>query len=481
MRKETRQIALLWLILAAANLLLHFPILKGYFYYDDFQILGQLKDYPTWTSAILNSFQQGYGLRFFEDLILWMRVKQFGWQPAPYFVISLIQNYLVALLVFIFAQQLFHRTKVSFIASLIFLTAFPPLQVVNWITGSVVSLVALFYLGTLILYIQALRTSKVGWYIAALAGFTLAMLTNEYSITLFPVLALLTLALWKDFDRLNPEIRPKQAALYLMPFLLILIPYLAYQLHLLSQGTSEGAGLGGYRLGRHVLKNVTNLTHLVIPDLYFPRVTHFLQVYFPRGQRLLVMIDPLVWAAGLIGTAWVLWKGSSRMRFLVLFIFLAYAPFTLWIKGDMAHSPRYLYLPLVGFSILVAIFLVWMSDWLAKKRLGKAVIWLGGFLAIWIVYNAVPIYYFQALDVANGQVRQGLIAQVRGLHPQFPPEAVVYLGVPNKDFRDLGWGIPEFYATPLQVIPSPPASLPERPGSNEFIFQYKKGKLVEIK
>ena len=162
-----------------------------------------------------------------------------------------------------------------------FLTAFPPLQVINWITGSVVSLVALFYLGTLILYLQALRTSKVGWYIAALVSFILAMVTNEYAITLFPLLVLLTLAFWKDFDSLSPEKRARRAALYLMPFLLILIPYLAYQLHLLSQGTSEGVGLGGYRLGRHMLNNVTNLTHLVIPDLYFPRVTHFLQVYIP--------------------------------------------------------------------------------------------------------------------------------------------------------------------------------------------------------
>jgi len=304
MRKETRQIALLWLILAAVNIILHFPILKGYFYYDDFQILGQLKDYPTWTGAVANSFRQGYGLRFFEDVILWMRVRQFGWQPAPYFAISLLQNYLVALLVFIFAQQLFHRTKVSFIASLVFLMAFPPLQVVNWITGSVVSLVALFYLGTLILYIQALRTSKAGWYIAAWASFSLAMLTNEYSISLFPVLVLLTLAFWKDFDRLSldrlsldrlsPENRPKRAALYLLPFLLILVPYLAYQLHFLSQGTSEGAGLGGYRLGRHMLNNVMNLTHLVIPDVYFPRVSHFFQVYFPGGLRLLNIIDLLV-------------------------------------------------------------------------------------------------------------------------------------------------------------------------------------------
>ena len=471
----------MWLILAAVNFMLHFPILKGYFYYDDFQILGQLKEAPTWTSAVLNSFQQGYGVRFFEDLVLWLRVRQFGWQPMPYFAISLLQNYLVALLVFMFAQQLFQRTKVSFIASLVFLIAFPPLQVVNWITGSVVSLLALFYLGALVLYLQALRTSKVGWYIAAWACFILAMLTNEYSITLLPVLVLLTLALWKDFDRRSPEIRPKQAALYLMPFLLVLVPYLAYQLHFLSQGTSEGAELGGYRLGWHMLNNVTNLTHLVIPDLYFPRVTHFFQVYFPRGLRLLVMIDPLVRVAWFIIAAGVLWKGNSRTRFLALFMFLTYAPFTLWIKGDMAHSPRYLYLPLIGFSILAALFLTWISDWLAKKRLGNAKIWLVAFLAIWTVYNAVPIYYFQAIDVANGQVRQDLIGQVRALHPQFPPGAVVYLGVPNKDFRDLGWGLPEFYATPLQVKPSPPASLPELPGSNEFIFQYKRGKLVEIK
>jgi hypothetical protein len=86
-----------------------------------------------------------------------MRFKMFGWNPAPYFAFSILQNILVGLLVFLLARQLFHRTRVAFFAGLIATIAFPPIQVVTWIVGSTVSLLACFYLAAIILFIQNRR------------------------------------------------------------------------------------------------------------------------------------------------------------------------------------------------------------------------------------------------------------------------------------------------------------------------------------
>lgn len=435
--------------------------------------------YPTWSGAALNSYRQGYGLRFLEDLVLWSRVKLFGWQPEPYFAISLLQNFLAAVLVFTFAQQLFHRTKISFLAGLIFVAAFPPTQVVTWITGSNVSLLALFYAGTLVLYIQALRTRRVGWHLAAWACFVLAMFSGEYSITLFPALVLLTLVLWRELD-----LRPWRLALLLLPYSLVLVPYAWYQLLFLGKGTSEGAGLGGYRLGWQVFDNFTNLAHLLIPDLHFPRVVNTLQARFPLGLQILVLLDPLVKVLGLAVTAIVLIKGSARTQFLMLFIYLAYAPFTLWVRPDIAHSPRYLYLPLIAFSILLSLFLARASEWLAgrrlaSKRLGNAAVWLAVLLAMWLGYNAIPIYIYQAQEVANGQVRRNVIEQIRVLHPQLPAGSTVYLELPDKSFRDLEFGVPQFYTTTFQVVAAPPGVIPARIKSTDYVLQYQGGRLLE--
>jgi len=473
-RKESVKIIALWLILGAVNLILYFPMLKGYFYYDDFQFFGAFQDTPSFYNAILIEFRQGYALRFFMDFILWTRFRLFGWNPMPYFAISILQNFIVGILVFIFSQQLFHQKKISFIAALIFTVAFPSIQVVSWITGSTVSLVACFYLGTVILFIQFLATRRTGWYIAALISFALALFTNEYAITLLPMLILIALSLVNKYHTSYTRL-----AILLAPYFLIMIPYGWYQYQLLSQGTSEGVIGGGYRLGFHMIPAFLNLSHLLVPDLHFPRLVNFLTAYFPPGLPIIQVLSPAAIVLWISITIFILIKGSRRTRMLILWIYLVFAPMTLWVNPDTAHSYRYLYLPMISFSILLALFIDRVASWLSKRKLEWGRLGLVAFVGIWILYSIIPITIFQAQEVAKGQVRRTIIENIRALHPELPTGSHIYIGVPDANYRDLQWGVPEFYPNPISVITIPPSAWPDQRSPGDYFFQYENESLVE--
>lgn len=463
-----------WLILAAVNILLYFPILKGYFYYDDFQMLGDVKNITDWYSALWAQYQQGYALRPVLDLILWVRLRLFGWSAAPYFAISIFQNILVTFLVYILARQLLHKDRTAFIAGLVFAVAFPPIQVVTWITGSNISLLASFYLTAIICFIQFLKSRKFGWYAVALLAFALAVYTAEYAITLLPVMILAAL-----FLRSNYSIRLSALAALSIPFMLVLMPYLWVQIHFMTAGTSEGVANQGIGFGLHIFPAFLNLSHLVIPDLHYPRLTTFLSEHFPVGLPVLMALNPIFAALWVVMTVVILIRSNRISRLLILWIYLVFAPFTLWINPDSAHASRYLYLPMIAFALLLAMFFDWAAQWIEKRKadLGRFVIF--ALVGFWLVYNAGPIFIFEAQEVDKGQLRRTVIESIQELHPEFPSGSQIYIGVPHQNYRDLQWAIPEFYNTPITVSTIPPAAWPLECAANCYRFTVNGSQLVE--
>jgi hypothetical protein len=100
-------------------------------------------------------------------------------------------------------------------------------------------------------------------------------------------------------------------------------------------------------------------------------------------------------------------------------------------------------------------------------------------LAFWIVYNAVPLYVLQVYDQKNGQVRREIISQIKTLHPEFPDDSVIYVGVPHEKFRDLEGGIPQFYENRITVHTVPPSQWPSQLSSSDFAFEFRDGELRE--
>lgn len=463
-----------WVILAAVNVFLFFPILKGYFYYDDFQMLGDVKNIPDWSSALWAQYQQGYALRPVLDLILWARFTLFGWSAVPYFAISIIQNIIVTFLVYILAKQLLHKDGTAFMAGLVFAVAFPPIQVVTWITGSNISLLAIFYLATIICFIQFLKSRRPGWYAGTLVAFALAVYTAEYAITLLPAMILAAL-----FLRANYPIRLPTLAAYLLPFGLVLTPYLWVQSQFIRAGTSEGAANQGIGLGLHIFPAFLNLSHLVIPDLHYPRLTTFLTEHFPVGLPVLMALNPIFAALWVAATVIILIRGNRVSRFLVLWIYLVFAPFTLWINPDSAHASRYLYLPMIAFAMLLAMFFDWAAGWMEKRKTGLGRFALFALIGFWLAYNAGPIVIFEVQEVEKGQLRRIVIESIQKLHPEFPAGSQIYIGVPHQNYRDLQWAIPEFYNTPITVTTIPPAEWPLECDANCFRFTINEFQLIE--
>jgi hypothetical protein len=108
------------------------------------------------------------------------------------------------------------------------------------------------------------------------------------------------------------------------------------------------------------------------------------------------------------------------------------------------------------------------------------VIILGSILVMWFLYNLAPIYIFPAQFLEQARIRRAIIEQIQESHPSFPTAASIYIGIPDVRLRDVAYGIPQFYSSPLAVFTVPPETWPGRPRPNMYRFQYQDGRLREI-
>ncbi|MFC2023893.1 hypothetical protein ACFLT5_04080, partial [Chloroflexota bacterium] len=143
------------------------------------------------------------------------------------------------------------------------------------------------------------------------------------------------------------------------------------------------------------------------------------------------------------GLLLLLWRGSWRVRYWVLWIVLTYLPFT-GFKGGWAGPYRYFYLPAVGYSALLA-----MGLWRLRAALGRRISWTAAnaatvvLIVLWFAVWAAPSRVWENRMVDNGQVRRAVIDEVRRVQSENPGLTAVHLaGFPVR-FADLGRAVPK--------------------------------------
>jgi hypothetical protein len=220
-------------------------------------------------------------------------------------------------------------------------------------------------------------------------------LTHESSVVFLPVLAL---AAWA-FAAPSGANQWRTYAGWLAPFAVIVVGYLAIDLPIAARNYVVGDQV--YRPGFHIVRNILRYV-----------VTLFV------GQQNL---------PSYVGTALVvvllLVFGTRRVRFATAWMLLAlmpFAPFT-W-----ANTSRYLYLPAMGFAMLVAELIEWIARLMAprvKPSVRGAVI---GVLAAAI---AIRFCLFAADGVRSFAERtepyRRFIAETREKHPDLPRDAEI--------------------------------------------------------
>ncbi len=177
-----------WIIIGLVITIIYLPATRLYFYADDFTMLGWFRNETSWVHSLIKEFQLGYGFRPIMDLSLWATYHWFGWNPAPYYLLSILQHWVASILVYILAGRLFPKKPVSLWAGLIFGTALSHQEVITWISAAHVSLLACFYLGAILAYLHWREGG--GWvgYFASLGCFLAATLTSQDAISLILVL-----------------------------------------------------------------------------------------------------------------------------------------------------------------------------------------------------------------------------------------------------------------------------------------------------
>ncbi|HWR17914.1 MAG TPA: tetratricopeptide repeat protein [Terriglobales bacterium] len=286
---------------------------------------------------------------------MWLLVNHslFGLNPAGWHAAAVLVHVAATFLVFRLVRKLSGDLLLSAFAALIFTVHPSHLETVAWISGATDSLMTVFVVSSLLCFVNAFsQTSlKWKWLAASLLLYAGGLLVKETAMmTPMMVLAYFVFA---HRTSLRGHISP--VALSIVLLALVTIAY----------ATMRAAVLGGMS---HPIIHMT-LAEIILnaPLLLWFYVKHLV---YPIGLGLYYDIPPVLqmtWAnfwfpvfALLAVTAGVLyWAYRAKERLAIFGFVVMMVPLlpVLYIPGlavdDIAHD-RYLYVPSIGFAIIVA-------------------------------------------------------------------------------------------------------------------------------
>jgi protein O-mannosyl-transferase len=357
--------------------------IKNKFVYDDRNQIVENNFIKSWRNApsyftgqvwqeIYPAFPGNYYRPVF---LLWLLLnfKLFGLNAALWHLALALAHTAATLLVWKLARRLLKDDPAALIAALIFGLHPVHIEAVAWVSGATEPLLALMFIPSLLFYLnwreryQTLsgdesttastsastangRGSIISakWLAASLAMFALAMLAKETALVLPLIIFFYEWIFGERGERLRSGL--KRAA----PYFTLAIVYLA----------ARGAALNG--LGHQVTPLPAGVVLLTLPSvawfyiklLIWPSgLSAFYDTPYITSGGLSNFLLPLI-AVVAVGAAlgWWGWR-KKEIAFASILIALPILPLlnlTVFLEGEIAHD-RYLYLPSIGFSIIVAV------------------------------------------------------------------------------------------------------------------------------
>ena len=302
-------------------------------------------------------------------LFLLLNYKLFGPFAAGWHLVSVAAHMGVTYLVYLLARRLTGETGTALIASLIFGLHPVHIESVAWISGITDPLLALFLLPAFLCYLNGRERTVHGrsWLAGSLVLYGLAMLSKETALIL-PIIIFAFEWLWQGASgssRLRMVFdRTRTAMVRIVPFLLLTFVYLGVRWQVLEGLGHTMAPLGVWTIiftWPHLL--LFYLCHLIWPF----GLSVFYNVPYVKTPGLVPFVLPL---AGLVAVGFLVFLGVRKLEktspgrgrlavFLCAWILIPFIPLldlSVLPVGEIAHD-RYLYLPSIGFSILLAMVL----------------------------------------------------------------------------------------------------------------------------
>jgi hypothetical protein len=283
----------------------------------------------------------------------------FGLHPLGFHLVNVILHCAVTILVFLTLRRLVPEPRVTsayvsapFLAAILFATHPIHTEAVTWIAGLPDVAFTFFSLLSFYLYIRS-RTCATFSYLGSLVCFAVAALFKEPALTLPAILF--------AYDFTCRDERPDllECVGRYVPYLLIGAAYLTLRIHVLNgfAPTKSHGLLSSYLYAI----NVFPLFAQYLEKLVFPTDLNAFHVLHPVNSLLewKAILSVLVMAV-VVALAAVAFK-KNKAAFLGMSLIVVPLLPVLYIPalGENTFAERYLYLPSVGYVLLVALFLSW--------------------------------------------------------------------------------------------------------------------------
>lgn len=421
------------LALSLAIVIFYYGLWNAYFATaDDFWWTGMMRHRP-----FSQAFQGiGNGVRFLHFAIIWVKARLFGLDSAPYFWSSLLQHAIVTIIVYRLVESWTRQRSTAFLTALLFATNFSYFEVVTSVSASFYSFWAIFYLMALAFFSLYLERQTLPWYLASVGVATILTFAHDYALTL----PIMLLAYHLIFGRGSRKLRSlgwSDLRIHI-PFWFLWSLHVMINFFYIFQGTSEAIYSGqDYGPGLHQVANLFFLVFLFIPNVHAQQVYNFLAAYITPG--LIEGIWLLSIGLAIVGHLLAIicfWKGSPLIRLALALLYIPFLPYTLWY-GDYAGAFRYLYLPSIGFSMLLSLLLMRLLNYLrSNKWLGNRIV-VPSLVLFLLFSNLIVIRVWVQRHIENGQFRRAFVTQLANDYRDIKPGSWIYIEVPQAKFIDL--------------------------------------------
>jgi tetratricopeptide (TPR) repeat protein len=375
-------------ILLLISFLVYLNALFGAFVFDDRMQVVQnpwirsVKNIPTIFSKNVWSFQSEYIVsnyyRPLMHLVYMFNYYLFGMNPWGFHLVNILFHCGVTVLVFQLIRRFLTEQGVTkssvyfspaFIAAVLFAVHPIHTEAVTWIAGLPDVAFTFFYLFSFYLYVRS-KTVLSGSYLLSVVCFAIAALFKEPALTLPAVLL--------AYDFVYGEKRPPlmDCMKRYIPYLVIATAYLALRIHVLG-GFAPRKSHVTLSTYEYVI-NVFPLFSKYLEKLLVPLNLNALYVFHPITSLLQLkgILSLTVTAIFVVLIAITLKK--SRVAFLGLLLIMVPLLPVLDIPalGKNTFTDRYLYLPSVGYVLLIAIFLAWTREKLPRAVSGITIVFM---------------------------------------------------------------------------------------------------------
>ncbi len=287
-------------------------------------------------------------LTFALDYGIW------GLSPSHFHILNVLFHVLNGILVYLLANALIRNRLGALVAALVFVAHPVQVESVTWIAGRSNLMFLAFYLVSLIAYIrihEVREGKRIKYIFILLLSFSLALLSKEMAITL-PIIIIMYDFYYADRARFRNVLRNIK---YYLLLGVIAGGYLYIRYTVLGRLSGQNEYIGG-SLSSALLTMSRGVVYY-IKLLFYPIK---LSAIYVLSVSKSIFETPVVFSISIILLlliiSVVLLKRSRAASFAIMWFFVTLLPvYNIIPLQDVAIAERFLYLPSIGFCILLGL------------------------------------------------------------------------------------------------------------------------------